>query len=305
MRNKRRSICLYLMVLVLFLVVQHQADSKSSSIMGRDVQKDTTKGKDPTKSDYPRSQVLSTVGVLPSDEKIPHVFHFVDTRYNILETKQPTVIYENILHSIQQYQSLWNAMVHFWVEEDCVRMMQQVIPELVDFYKSETVGANKSDMCRLVALYIHGGYYMDSDMYVNKAWECKSCAFASAMTAGTTHFMNTFLAAVPRHFFVEESLRLMLDSYQARKLGKYPFIESKDFGIIGPRAMGYALLHSEHKSSIDAECLLEEQDLSVLHAKGMYLHEPLVNGTGYCNFVLHNQKEVLFRSRIRGASRCK
>jgi hypothetical protein len=84
-----------------------------------------------------------TITRLPSSSpKIPRRLIFVDTRYNIIDQKEPKHLYNNIQKTISAYIKAWNqapeeAEVLFCTEAECKHMIQRVEPRLVLPYEVE------------------------------------------------------------------------------------------------------------------------------------------------------------------------
>lgn len=104
---------------------------------------------------------------------IPHTLWFT-YKYDILKNKTPEILYNNIVKSIDAYRQVWsndtNMEVIFLVDSDCTDLLEEVDHELnltlASIFRNESDGSFKSDLCRLAALYLHGGYYFDIDMEV-------------------------------------------------------------------------------------------------------------------------------------------
>jgi hypothetical protein len=56
--------------------------------------------------------------------------------------------------------------VLFWTDNDCIRSLERTRPKLVSYFKTETEGMYKADICRGTALLEHGGFYLDVDVGV-------------------------------------------------------------------------------------------------------------------------------------------
>ncbi|KAL3935685.1 MAG: hypothetical protein SGBAC_008839, partial [Bacillariaceae sp.] len=94
---------------------------------------------------------------------------------NLLQVKTPQYLHDNVQRTIQLYADAWgihnvsNVDVLFLLDSDCIHFLEQVEPRLVPVFKGERAGPYKADMCRLAALYVHGGYYLDVDIEPVKA----------------------------------------------------------------------------------------------------------------------------------------
>mmetsp|Transcript_11149 Transcript_11149/g.20172 ORF Transcript_11149/g.20172 Transcript_11149/m.20172 type:complete len:535 (-) Transcript_11149:235-1839(-) len=88
----------------------------------------------------------------------------------------------NILHTIETYQKFWNvsdakakmtekeetAEVVFLTDADCIKAVHKAEPRLVKIFSHEMNGRFKADICRAAYLYLHGGYFFDTDVGVIK-----------------------------------------------------------------------------------------------------------------------------------------
>jgi mannosyltransferase OCH1-like enzyme len=71
----------------------------------------------------------------------------------------------NVQHTISLHA---DAKVLFLTDNDCLASIARVMgPDspLLDFFRKESHGMYKADICRGAALYEHGGLYMDVDMH--------------------------------------------------------------------------------------------------------------------------------------------
>ena len=59
-----------------------------------------------------------------------------------------------------------DVKVLFWTDDDCIQSLERTRPKLVSYFKSETEGMYKADICRGTALLEHGGFYLDVDVGV-------------------------------------------------------------------------------------------------------------------------------------------
>lgn len=100
----------------------------------------------------------------------------------------------NVLHTIEIYQKFWNASdaeaklrskqhpnkkeimtekeeiedVVFLADDDCMKLVHKAEPRLVKLFSHERFGRWKADICRAAYLYLHGGYFFDTDVGVIK-----------------------------------------------------------------------------------------------------------------------------------------
>ena len=115
---------------------------------------------------------------------IPHILWFT-YKHNILATKEPAHYHENVKRTVSKYekalelvsgQSNWKVLL--MDDNECVKIIEQAMKvsafmnqgrkgfNLKSHFLLESDGSFKSDICRTVALYLHGGYCFDVDMEV-------------------------------------------------------------------------------------------------------------------------------------------
>jgi mannosyltransferase OCH1-like enzyme len=52
-------------------------------------------------------------------------------------------------------------------DSDCEQLIEIASPSVVPHFLDERTGMYRGDICRVAALYLHGGYYFDLDMEVH------------------------------------------------------------------------------------------------------------------------------------------
>lgn len=236
--------------------------------------------------------------LLPS---IPHTLFFT-YKHNILETKEPKLFYDNIMHTVSEYRSLWKepkAPIRFLEDKDCVDEIQRAEPRLVEHFEKGQVGSYKADICRVAALYNSGGYYFDIDLKVVQPVpldETYTYKFVTVHeSAAYMNFFQAFIASAPKHPILHKALGNMLEHYQGRKFS----------GNMGPSTLKAA--YKAMSPQIQQEAWLLHE-LNLEHPRNppnIYENVPRQVGDGCCcNFVVEDakQKEVYFFSRIVGAS---
>jgi mannosyltransferase OCH1-like enzyme len=230
----------------------------------------------------------------PSPEyKIPRRLIFTHM-HNLLETKDPPLLYENVQKTIQTYREAWGdpaAPVWFLNDTDCRSAIYAAKPNLLTYFDREVHGSWKSDICRVAALYMTGGYYFDTDMEVVNPWmHDSSVAFATVQEPSKKRFFQSFLASEPKGRILEEALDEMLLFYVEKKI--------RHKSLIGPETLTWAV-KSVPVSERGETVILQEIELK-LNEQGAPLRP---NGVGSsCNFVVHNPAttRTLFYSRIVG-----
>mmetsp|Transcript_2806 Transcript_2806/g.4061 ORF Transcript_2806/g.4061 Transcript_2806/m.4061 type:complete len:416 (-) Transcript_2806:229-1476(-) len=133
---------------------------------------------------------------------------------NILETKEPSYLYNNIQNTIQMYSRFWNQNmsevdVCFLDDNKCLKVIEQVEPRLVQPFQSENIGPYKADICRIAALYLCGGYYFDVDIQALEPLKPEPhIDFITAIDPHKKGFFQAVLATSPSH----PVLKLTFDS---------------------------------------------------------------------------------------------
>lgn len=86
--------------------------------------------------------------------------------------------------------------VVFYTDDDCVASLSRVYPSLVTYFKNETKGMYRADICRGSALYEHGGFYLDVDVGVrHDLW--KDLHIKTEFVTAKVHSASKY----PGHFF--------------------------------------------------------------------------------------------------------
>ena len=181
----------------------------------------------PPADSFVKDVPANMLGPLSSDAKIPHrlIFTF---KYNILEKKEPPILYKNVLNTIATYRKAWgepDAPVWFMDDDDCRSAIYMAKPNLVNYFDREPHGSWKADICRVAALYLTGGYYFDVDMEAVNAWMPDSnVTFATAIDPPKVRYFQSFLASEQKGRILEEGLDEMLLFYENRKTRTKSFI---------------------------------------------------------------------------------
>jgi hypothetical protein len=228
------------------------------------------------------------------DFKIPRRMIFTHKR-NILETKDPPHLYENVLNTIQKYREAWgdpNAPVWFLNDTDCLSAIYAAKPALLNYFDLEVHGSWKADICRVAALYLTGGYYFDVDMLVVQPWKHDdNVTFATVMNPEKTRYFQSFLVSEPQGPILKKSLSRMLLFYENRI--------SRQGVLLGPDTMKWAF-ESVPMSERGETVFLEEHAYPRTQAESFERREAV---GCCCDFGVRDSdtKEQVFYSRIVGA----
>jgi hypothetical protein len=159
-------------------------------------------------------------GPASQDFKIPRRMIFTH-KHNILETKDPPLVYDNVISTIEKYREAWgepNAPVWFLDDADCRRVIRSAKVNLLTYYSSEIRESWKDDMCRVAALYLTGGYAFDVDMEVVQPWKHgKDITFATAAANLTNQFAQSFIASEKEGRILKKALSEMLLYYENKQ----------------------------------------------------------------------------------------
>ena len=174
-------------------------------------------------------------------------------KHNILETKDPPALYDNVVKTIKMYREAWgepDAPVWFLDDDDCRACIYAAKPRLLSYFDREIDGSWKADICRVAALYLTGGYYFDVDMEAVNPWiPSRNVTFATAVDPLRTRYFQSFLASEKKGRVIEEGLNEMLLFYEDKKL--------RTKSLIGPDTLKWAF-DSIPPSELGETVLLEE-----------------------------------------------
>jgi hypothetical protein len=228
------------------------------------------------------------------DFKIPRRMIFT-YKYNILETKDPPRLYENVLNTIQKYREAWgepNAPFWFLDDAECLDAIRLAKVNLLTYFSREGHESWKADICRVAALYLTGGYSFGVDMEVVQPWKHdKDITFATAVANGTTQFVQSFIGSEKEGRIIMRTLSEMLLYYEKKQSRKQ---------LMGPSTMKWAfdlIPISERGETV----LLEETTFSRGQVESLERQEAV---GCCCDLGVRDPKtkQHVFYSRIVGAS---
>jgi hypothetical protein len=268
-----------------------------------------------------------------SVSKIPRRLIFTH-RFDILASKRPSHLYTNVRHTIEAYAKAWNQSsdeidVLFLDDTKCRRLINAVEPRLVVPFLSESFGAYKSDICRVAALYVHGGYYFDCDLEVVNVLEPD--AHIDFLTADMLHksgqFYNAIIATPPSSPVLRSAMNSMLDDwYQVPSLLVKYNVTKFTMSVYNSQAyrndVKSVLARTRRRSArhVNMGCITLRigYDQHVNTTSGWILHEeqnnhPVLYPSLYrkssekkCNYIVHDHKTRIpyFYSRLIGTPKC-
>ena len=229
------------------------------------------------------------------DHLIPHRLIFT-YMHNILDTKEPAVLYKNVLSTIDQYRRVWGepgAPVWFITDTDCRSAIYAAKPELVTYFDREPHGSWKADICRVAALYLTGGYYFDVDMETVNPWiPDRNVSFATAIEETKIMYFQSFMATTRHSPILKRALHEMLLFYEDRILRTY--------SLMGPETLKWAV-ESLSQSELDGDMVVLEEVAFNVSESDPVRREAV---GAWCNYKVSTPgtNDTLFHSRIVNAS---
>lgn len=120
--------------------------------------------------------------------------------HDILKRKRPRYYYNNIQHIIELYEKEWGYKPESRVLSTyrCGIYLENLNPFLRRIFEHEKNSVNKVDLCRLAALYQHGGYFFHLDVEVVSPLTVHHDATFAGVKKGE-FFSDSFIAAAPGH----------------------------------------------------------------------------------------------------------
>jgi Glycosyltransferase sugar-binding region containing DXD motif len=228
--------------------------------------------------------------------KIPHRMIFT-AKENLLETKEPRHLYENVIHTINVYRDAWketNATVWFLNDTECREYIAEADPMLLPIFDGEQDGSYKADICRVAVLYLHGGYYFDIDMKSLTPVLLNATTTFATVLSGVNDFFQSFLAAAPRHVVLKASFETIKAWYQ------HPDPHS----IMGTRTLSQAYNSTSPDERGPSYIMIETNLDHPTRPFPDYRRQQ--GGKGNCNFAVADKEETVlyFFSRIVGSKGC-
>jgi mannosyltransferase OCH1-like enzyme len=151
----------------------------------------------------------------PAPYRIPRRLIFI-YETDLLNTENPVELFFNAKHIIDKYRGAWNesyAPVWFLDEPSCLAAIYQARVELIYFYRIEKNKQRKSDICRVAALYLSGGYYFDVNLEMGSLYEPDDDVSVAVAREGD-RFSNMFLASEQKGSVVKAALDNMVAFYK-------------------------------------------------------------------------------------------
>lgn len=206
---------------------------------------------------------------------------------------------DNVLNSVQLHSS---ARFNFLTDQDCLRLIDAYYTDDDDasfmrqiYLKEE--GRIKGDICRGLALYDHGGLYMDVDLQCRMSvWSliAPSTTFVTILEHGSRNFFQAFIGATPRHPILKRYLDLFLVFYR----GKLEMDVNEKKGVVLLR-LAYDQILAEHPNNVEVQ-VWDEQVYDVEKFPSV---EPPGGAEALCQYlVVAEEEQVPFWSHSAGSS---
>jgi hypothetical protein len=222
----------------------------------------------------------------------------------------PGNLARNVHRTIRMFREAWvnevdeeGVEVSFLTDEDCARLINETEPRLLRPFLNETEGCYKSDICRVVALWQTGGYYLDNDLVVVRVPELPlRTEFATVAVASLVEFFQAFVAVAPRHPILNLSMQVMLDYYE----GNYNLTDGYQFMGTSTMREAFVRYAAEHPEKADTIRFFHERSLS--ETPRLFPDHPREPEPGPCckpkNYVVFEAEsnQLLFESRLTEAS---
>lgn len=285
-----------------------------------------------TESPSKKDEILLVPIPVPIPVSIPRRLIFT-YRSDLLKSKFPAHLHENVRNTIQAYANAWNTTpadvdVHFLTDVKCAEYIEKVEPRLLKPFSTERNGPYKGDICRIAALYELGGYYFDVDIQVVKALDPDPNVTFITSHMGNKQFFQAILALSPNHPVAKSTLNSMvhdwylnptvmakfnLTSFEIRTfqsaaytkerenylVEQYGYDPDNEIGLLlGPATLW--LGYNQHINRTGAWLLSE-----VNNEKEQLYPEWIREATSWgCNYMVHDNGTPYFYSRCKGTWLC-
>merc|ERR1719161_2001931 len=143
-----------------------------------------------------------------------HPFELISSNsleYSELELEEQLLI-ENVRNTLRLHKP---SSVHFLDTHACESATMKISKEFLEIYKGQPDLRYRADICRVAALYLEGGYYLDDDMLSYQPVQPlinKDTDFASVLGADKVTFFQSFMAATPCHPVLKRIIEMMLEA---------------------------------------------------------------------------------------------
>lgn len=243
--------------------------------------------------------------VIPNVITFTHSTNLLNTTIKV--TGEDVALQRNVRNTVKLHPG---ATIHFLTDDKCVDAIKRVMGNdspLVDFFRSETHGMYKADICRGASLYETGGLYFDVDLQVRMnlfdAISPDTTFVTPLVHRQSKHpggFFQAFIGVTPQNPIIMRYLELFIKHYQGHVDVQGPL------GVLLLRKAHDEIMHGEKRHSDQHVQLWQE----ILYNKQAFPNVPPPSwGTRRaCHFVVvANRKRpfvVPLYSRVKGSRMC-
>ena len=220
----------------------------------------------------------------------------------------------NTLRSIELYAPTTKSL-YFYTDTDCHRMLRDYYGDengaFLQIHYNQASGMTKGDICRGLALYYHGGFYMDVDLECRiPAWPHihPNTTFVTVWEFGSNDFFQAFIGATPHHAIVKRYLDLFLEYYRGgNNVTAFDFHRVQDKkGVVLLRIAYDQIVHEQPEvmSTIQLwnETLYDPTTYSREESSPRHAHSQM--GGILCQFMVTDERrDVIFWSPVPGSSK--
>jgi len=216
------------------------------------------------------------------------------------------------------------ATVRFLVDSDCEHSIRNALgndTKLVNYFRQESQGMYKSDMCRGAALWETGGLYFDVDLGVRMSlWDVLGprTSFVTVKVHERSKqrpgFFQAFIGATPHHPILRHYLELFVQYYEGKIQLSTRLLPDPKKHMLGVRLLWmayqkYEQEQQQHRVTTKSTGIVElwHEDLYLPH-KFPFIPEPTWGTENACKYlVVANEgwpPVVPLYSRIAGSRMC-
>lgn len=127
----------------------------------------------------------------------------------------PLPVQRNINKTVERNPGL---VVKWFGDADCIEHLQKHFDmELVAYYRMESHGSHRGDLCRAAVLATEGGYYVDLDVELNEPLTDlvdSDTTFMSVVEVDRIHLLNAVMAASVGNDVLREQVRQIRYAYR-------------------------------------------------------------------------------------------
>jgi len=154
-----------------------------------------------------------STGLIPLPGPIPKQL-LLSSCDNSVDVEKCNLNNENTINKYREAFGAFSSPAITLDDEHCITIINNVEAKLSNPYGAEVSADMKSNICRVAALYLYGGYYFDSDLETLNAFiPSETVTFTSAIEEPETGFFQAFMATTTHHPILEHALQMMVQYY--------------------------------------------------------------------------------------------